>query len=339
MKRLLLGCLCLLLVACAGGPRKPPPDWLQGQPEAWPASRYLVARGQGPSLLLAQERARAELAKAFQVRIRAASNDLTRYIHRTGGTATERRLEQSVTRQIQSDTQQLLEGVEIADVWQDPRRGTYYALAVLDRQRAAARLRQRLAALDDGSEAAYAQARRADPLGRVQGLYGVYRAQLARAALARAYTVVSPKAPPPAPLGLGRLQGELGAALAALRIAPRGEPQALTAALGEALQRVGVTVAMDEAPYRFRARLEVTPVGRQADWYWLRATLQLVLEEAAGPPRGERRLPLKAAALDEAQARARLLTEATRRLRTVVPALILGDGRLPGENGDGTAGE
>ena len=327
MSRAVVVCLALILAACAGGGRQAPPAWLSGPVAEYPAERYLIGRGQGPTLEQAQDRARAELAKAFRVRIRAVSEDLTRFQRQAGGGQVTRRLQQAVSRQIRTQTDQLVEGVEIADVWRDPGSGTFYALAVLDRARAARRLRERMADLDGRSEAALR--RDGDALMRVRGLYAALQAQWTRAALAAAHAVVSTRPAPPPPVSLADLHKRLTDALVALRVHPEAEAPPLRAALGDALTALGVTVADGEAPYRLRARLEVRPVGRRADWFWLRGVLRLALVDAQGRPLAAERRPLKAAALDAEQAEARLLTEATRQVKARVPRLVLGDGATP----------
>jgi len=220
--------------------------------------------------------------------LQAVSEDLTRFRRQGGGTQVVERLEQAVDRHIRTQTDQLVEGIEIADVWRDPDRGTFYALAVLDRARAARRLRAQMAELDGRSEAALRQDD--DPLRRVRGLYTALQAQWTRAALA---------------------------------------------AVGDALTDLGVTGVDGAAPYRLRARLDVQPVGQKAGWYWLRGTLRLALVDAAGRPLAAQRQPLKAAALDAAQAEARLLTEAARRVQDLVPRLVLGPGMAPALEGAG----
>jgi len=333
MGRLVVVCLVLFLVACAGGARQAPPPWLSGPAAEYPTDRYLVGRGQGPTLEQAQDRARAELAKAFKVRIQAVSEDLTRFRRQGGGTQVVERLEQAVDRHIRTQTDQLVEGIEIADVWRDPDRGTFYALAVLDRARAARRLRAQMAELDGRSEAALRQDD--DPLRRVRGLYTALQAQWTRAALAAAHAVVSARPAPPPPVSLRVLYTRLAEALAALRVSPEAEAPPLRAAVGDALTDLGVTGVDGAAPYRLRARLDVQPVGQKAGWYWLRGTLRLALVDAAGRPLAAQRQPLKAAALDAAQAEARLLTEAARRVQDLVPRLVLGPGMAPALEGAG----
>ncbi len=331
MSRAVVVCFALILAACASGGRQAPPAWLSGPVAEYPAERYLLGRGQGPTLEQAQDRARAELAKTFQVRIQAVSEDLTRLRRQAGGNQVAQNLEQAVSRRIRTQTDQIVEGIEIADVWRDPERGTFYALAVLDRARAARRLRERMADLDGRSEAALR--RGSDPLSRVRGLYAALQAQWTRAALGAAHAVVSARPVPPPPLSPAVLHERLAEALAALPVRPEAEAAPLRAALGDALTALGVTVTEGEGTHRLRAHLDVQPLGQRAGWFWLRGTLRLALVDAQGRPLAAERRPLKAAALDAEQAEARLLTEATREVKALVPRLVLGDGSSPSWEG------
>ncbi len=329
MRGLLLSLLLVgLLSACAGG-RQGPPDWLQGEPAAYPAERYLIGRGQGASLELAQDRARAELAKVFRVRIQAASHDLSRYRHEQEGGELRRRLQQSASREVRTFADQVVEGVEIADVWHDSRRDLFYALAVLEREPAARRLQAELERLDRRLAIILEQARSADSLAQVRAWYAAQKALLTRAALASALGVVTARRPPSPPLEAGAVQQGLVEALAGLRLAVSADPAGLQAAAGDALAALGVY--QGAGGYRLRITFEVTPVGQRAGWYWLRAVLGLTLEDARGRALAERRVPLKAAALDADQAEARLRTQAAAEVRRVVAGMILGEGRLPDE--------
>ncbi len=329
MRGLLLSLLLVgLLSACAGG-RQGPPEWLRGEPAAYPGERYLIGRGQGPGLELAQDRARAELAKAFRVRIQADSRDLTRYRSEQGGGELQRHLERSVAREVRTFTDQVVEGVEIVDVWHDRRRDLFYALAVLERKPAAQRLRRALQQLDRRVEIALEHARSADPLARVRAWYAAQKALLTRSGLASALGVVTARRPPTPSLEAGAVQQGLMTALAELRLAVSADPAMLQGAAGDALTALGVS--RGAGGYRLRITLEVTPVGHQSGWYWVRALLGLTLEDARGRVQAERRVPLKAAALDADQAEARLRTQAASEVRRVVAGMILGEGRLPGE--------
>ena len=55
----------LFLAACA----PPLPDWAGGVSEDYPAELYLLGVGAGPDRTMAEDRARAAIAKVFEVRI------------------------------------------------------------------------------------------------------------------------------------------------------------------------------------------------------------------------------------------------------------------------------
>ena len=61
---IMLACVAL---ACAVGAR---PDWLDGRHPEYPRERYLVGVGDAEALDGARDRARAEIARVFEVRRR-----------------------------------------------------------------------------------------------------------------------------------------------------------------------------------------------------------------------------------------------------------------------------
>jgi hypothetical protein len=133
----LLGAL-LWSAACAGGRGRP--DWIDGSAASYPRERYLIGVGEGEDLDAARDRARAEIARIFEVRIEDAVVDRSEEVAVTEAT---RRLSSVVERiavETRTTTEAELEGVEIAETWKDPGTQRVYALAVLDARRAQRRL-------------------------------------------------------------------------------------------------------------------------------------------------------------------------------------------------------
>src|SRR5690349_104932 len=108
------------------------PDWVSGPAAKYPAGQYLIGRGEAASGEDARDRARADLAKTFQVDVAVESEDVQAFRAAAGGG----QYEGSSTRRVATRTEQLVEGVEIAETWRDPKSGTYHALAALPRQKA-----------------------------------------------------------------------------------------------------------------------------------------------------------------------------------------------------------
>ena len=125
MRRLcLLTLLSLLtvLVACGSNVKHDArPDWVSGNDKRFPSTLYLTGRGSASRLDEASDRARADLAKIFEVSISEASTDTQAFRQESNGdgqTSSSNQL--NVTREIEVRTGRVLNGVDIAESWQDP---------------------------------------------------------------------------------------------------------------------------------------------------------------------------------------------------------------------------
>ena len=85
----------------------------------YPASQYLIGRGAAADLDDAKDRARADLAKAFEVGISAESSDLQTFERVTAGNNGEgtSKGQLKISRNIQTRTDRVISGIEIADLW------------------------------------------------------------------------------------------------------------------------------------------------------------------------------------------------------------------------------
>ena len=150
-----MGMLCVglsLVIACAttsgakGGGDKP--AWVDGQDKRFPKEKVLVGVGNGDSRNASEEDARAALAKVFRVEINSLTQSLTRYVGYTKSGGEESWLTMNdISKLTKTYTNQVLEGVQIAERWTSPR-GTVYTLATLDRNAARNRLEQQVMDLD-----------------------------------------------------------------------------------------------------------------------------------------------------------------------------------------------
>ena len=124
------------------------PDWVRGKSREYPEEFYIVGVGSGDSRQDAESRARAHIAEVFSVNIKAdisvsKSETLREREGKVSGESNE------VTKsRIDMGLKKTLEGTEIADVWLNPKDATYYALAVLDREKAALKMSERIRELD-----------------------------------------------------------------------------------------------------------------------------------------------------------------------------------------------
>ena len=124
------------------------PDWVRGKSREYSDEFYMVGVGSGDTRQAAENQARAHIAEVFRVNIKAdlSVNKSETLKNSQGSTTGESR---EVTRSaIKMGLLKTLEGTEIAEVWQDPKDATFYALAVLDREKAAVKFAERIHELD-----------------------------------------------------------------------------------------------------------------------------------------------------------------------------------------------
>lgn len=315
-----------LLVACAGTPdTHRVPDWVSGESARYRAADYLLGRGSAPRVDQAQERARADLAKAFEFRVVAHSEDVQTY-ERDGDAASSRSRGE---RRVASSTDKAVSGVRIAELWQDPQTREQHALAILPRLPAATALRQDIAAADEAIAHAIAQSRDAtDGLRRAGAAQRAVALAVQRDELQRSLRIVDITGRGVAPaVGTERLRADADALLARLRFAARGEGEVaeLGALLAGALAHAGFTVS-DAAPELIlRGGLQIEEQGRRDGWFWLRGQITVTLADAAsGEVRGRQAWTVKASGVEAEAARVRLLREVDSVLRRELRATLTG---------------
>jgi LPP20 lipoprotein len=316
------------LGGCASVPTAP--DWVTGKSAKYPDNRFLTGRGQADSLEDARNRARADLAKIFEVAVSAETNDVTRFATaaEAGG---QSRTESQVTRNIVTRTDQIVRGIQIAEAWQDPQSKTHHALATLPRLQAAIGLRQDVERLDAATRGYVAQARSTqDVLAQLAAANRAYDAQRERDGVQRALQVVDVTGRGVEPeFNSGQLASDLDALLKRVRIKPQvaaGSQDALGRMLPAALSAAGFMPDADgSAPYVLVGSLQLDDLGLIEGWYWMRGTLEVHLAEAgSGKVRGNKRWEIKTSSAQKATAQRRALDEADALLKKELRSAILG---------------
>lgn len=300
---------CLLLAtlsACAT--HSTAPDWVSGDSKAYPAAQYLTGHGEADTREAAQDHARADIAKVFQVTVRASTDNVQRVNREASGASN---FEQQSSLSVSSRTSQVISGIQIAEVWQDPATASYHALAVLPRAQAATALRQQMGELDEATSGHVTQARKETaPFFKVAALARALKTQQERDELQKRLQVVD---------GSGRgatsewnsadLQREQQAALRQASIAPRikGDTSVLTTEmLAGALAQAGFESHPD-ADYTLQGELRVEDLGKRDGWYWVRGNLEITLTERANNKvRGTKLWNVKGNAQDRSGALRRL---------------------------------
>jgi len=135
--------------------------------DAYPASRYLTARGTGQSEQEARNQAVAELSRIFESRVYSDTMDRIKSVVDSSGSEIS---EQSIESTIRVVSAMELKGVEIGKTWLDREKNVHYALAVLDRLRAREEWMSEVADIDASIEGEFNVYREAP------GRFGRYRA-------------------------------------------------------------------------------------------------------------------------------------------------------------------
>lgn len=320
-KLILVG--ALFMAACTGTPSRP--DWILGTSAEYADARYLLGRGQADKAEEAEDRARADLAKTFQVTVAASSEDTSTF--KSAQDERPASLDAQVSRSISTYTQQSVRGVRIAERWRDPVTKAFHALAVLPRAQAAADLRQEIALLDAAIEGYVTQARASDDvLSKIRAASKALALQRERDDYQRSLKIVDATGRGvESPWG-GKLAADVDALVKRVRVAPvvsAEAPPELNALLSSALSAAGFTVADEkQAQYRIQANLRLDDLYADG-WHWAKGTLDVQLLDARAVVQGAHQWEIKAAAQDAAAARSRALSEAGQRLDKELREAIL----------------
>lgn len=320
------------LTACSTVGRKSTdrPDWVSGNARQYPANLYLTGKGSSTTLNAASDRARAEIAKIFEVEIAEASVDRQQFERKTtAGKPDEVKQDLSVTRQIETRSERLLRGVEIADTWQDNENGIFYALAVLKRQPAARLLRAEIRQHDERTRRDIATAAtESDLLKKIAAASRAVDEQQQRATLQRSLQILVPGNDAAPRWALGQLQADRDALLQRVTLVPhvsgefRPDLQPLVEA---AIARAGFSIRPDaQQVYRLDVGLDLDEPLLKDRWYWLRGTLEVRLLEGEESVRGVRRWPVKASAQNRDVIYRRLLDQVNTILLDELRATVFG---------------
>lgn len=146
-KRLFILLAAVVLMPSVGHARRGP-DWIDGMSKKYPEPQYFIGVGAVPmdkggkkqQLQMAGDRARAEIAKTLRTKVsvetvaeRTVKGETAGRKRTSEGTSTQRDL-------VRASASEILDGVEIKEYHRDKKSQMLYALAILDRMKAARRL-------------------------------------------------------------------------------------------------------------------------------------------------------------------------------------------------------
>lgn len=328
----ILSLLSLIITACSFTANNPdsPPDWVNGQSKKYASSLYLSGQGSGQTRNDARDRARSDLAKQFEVAVKERSQQSQIFTSEQVDGETRQSLNQKISRQLLSYTSRSLKGVEIADQWQNPKNGMYYALAVLSRNKSRQQFEQELQSLDQHSRQRLLQAEaESSLLTRAALIQQAISSQQQRLVVQSSLQVVdlSGRGNPPS-LSIGELIRSRDTLLKKIHIQPAATgdmSNELVKILSGATAGAGFAVAnTNNVDYRLKVQTLLDPVLEQDGWYWLRGTMQIDLIDTDGNNIGVKRWPLKMSSTNIKRTQQRLLTDVDHLLKKELRDVLLG---------------
>ena len=301
-----------LLPGCASKPTTP--DWIAGDSARYNSAQYLIGRGQAATQEEAKDRARADVAKVFQVAVVASSEDMQRSKSDSTGAAPQ--YEEQASRHISTRTDQIIRGIQIAELWQDPATKSYYALAVLPRLQTAASLRQQISQLDEATGDHIEQSRKnSDLFLKIAAASLAVETEREHESLQKSLQIVDPTGRgTESKWNSAKLQSDLDELLKRVRIAPQvtaDSTPGLAEVVAGALANAGFMIETGRNPdFVLQARMVLDDLGFQNGWDWQRGVLEVNLSEAAtGRVRGTKRWTVKSSAPDKETAAKRALNQ------------------------------
>ncbi len=289
------------------------PDWVNGNSSKYPPAKYLRGKGEAGYQALARDRARADLAKIFEVSIQEQSKDSSQSSRQTQGAKTRLKFSSSVSRNISIHTDQIISGIEIAGTWQDKTSKQFHVLAVLDRMKAGNILRGNINRLDDVTANAIRRARQNNSLLRKIALaHTALQAQLERRVYNNQLKIVDYSGRGlSSPYTLATLASDRETLLQRMRIRTKISADPL-GGLDEILKGAVSAAGFGHAGnartgYVLDAKLTLTETRDAQGWYWQRGTLEISLSQtASGQVQGSKRWNIKASSQDRAMSKKRV---------------------------------
>jgi hypothetical protein len=317
----------VLLTGCATKPIQP--DWINGDSATYKSAQYLIGRGQSSTQEEAKDRARADIAKVFQVAVVVDSEDVQTFKSLPTGNG-EGQYENQVSRHVSTRTDQIVNGIQIAELWQDPTSKTYYVLVILPRLQTAAGLRQQIGQLDEVTGNYISQSRnQTDLFLKIAAANQALESQQDRDALQKSLQVVDITGRGlEAQWNSAKLRADLDALLKRVRIATQttdDSPSGFDVIVSGALAQAGFLIETGKQPdFTLQARLNLTDLGLKEGWYWQRGTIEITLTEVgAGRVRGTQRWAVKSSAPDKESSIKRALNQADLLLKQELGTAII----------------
>ena len=318
MVSMMLGCASKSPVA---------PDWISGDSAQYKGAQYLIGRGQASTQEEARDRARADLSKIFQVAVISESEDVQKFKSAPAGPG---QFESQASRHITTRTEQIIRGIQIAEMWQDPVTKNHHALAVMPRLQTAASMRQQIGQLDETTGNHIEQSRKnTDLFQKIAAASLAIESQQERESLQKSLRIVDITGrASESQWSSANLKISLDELLKRVRIASQvtaDSTPGLAEVLAGALAQAGFMIETGQNPeFVLQAKMELSDLGFKEGWYWQRGVLDVTLsEKATDRVRGTRRWTIKSNAPDKESAARRAMSQADTLLKQELRTAII----------------
>jgi len=315
----LISAAAILMSACSSTPERP--AWLDGADVNYPENVYLSASGQAKSASVADNRALANLAKIFEVSIADESIDFSEasisQSNASGSTIRQVDNKQTLSRFVNTQAQQVLQGTRIVERWQDPVSGQQSSLAVMKKAPAAALFMQSIRAADEQTSAAvkYAEQQAPNPLIALSSLESARQRQITRLNDNNNLRVVTGN-DINVEYSVETLTKMIKSRLAALSFSTLATDEQALLSLQGGASEVGVQLK-DDSQYKLVLTLDKGAVEQRQAWYWLRGNIVLNVMDGNSSI-SNKRWPFKISAQSEQLLEQRLATK----LSTELPGYV-----------------
>ena len=297
---------CLLLLACAStNDQEKRPLWIDNAQASYPTTDYLTAVGQASKRDRATKNATANLAEIFYVSVHAETKILTEATKEASALGVTMESSTSLQRNIQTETDQAVSGVVIKDSWLSPS-GEYYALALLEKRKAAMALTESIMELDESTAEFIDHSINSAPnaIAALNALRSARDEQLARAMANLQLKQVSASGIP-TDISSAKIEKLITKKLASMQVSvvvPSSPSHAQTIQSG--LAQLGVTV-VPKSTIQISADIDIADPISINGWHWLRGSYELSIFEN-GQVISRKRWPVKISAKQQGMLMLRL---------------------------------
>ncbi len=316
-----LGIVIIMLAVVACSSQQQRPEWIDQPSNQYPATTHLTAVGSADDQQTAGDRAITNLGKIFEVQVQELSQDSSSAFVVSSQGQQQIENTQSISRDINVETNKVLQGVKVVEYWQSEV-GRYYGLAVLAKQPAASGFSQAILKADKDIHnlIQYASNQAENPLVALKALKQAATLQSQRDENNRSLMIVRDGNGIKGKYDSAAIDKLTRDALSTLKVQVEASNESVKAELQQAMAQLGVeTVAQSNLV--LQGGLDVAPVSFQQGWFWQRGAYELTFKDG-NKVLAKQRYPVKVSAREADMVEQRLKDELNQNLPRYVFGLM-----------------